>query len=31
VDVYVPYETATEGIKFGELVAAAGRTPIFGS
>jgi hypothetical protein len=29
VDVYVPYETDPEGIKFGELVAAAGRTPIF--
>jgi len=31
VDVYVPYEAAAEGIKFGELVAAAGRTPIFDS
>ena len=31
VDVYVPYETDAEGIKFGELVAAAGRTPIFDS
>ena len=29
VDVYVPYETGTEGIKFGELVAAAGQAPIF--
>jgi hypothetical protein len=29
VDVYVPYETAADGVKFGELVAAAGRTPIF--
>jgi hypothetical protein len=29
VDVYVPYETGTDGIKFGELVAAAGQAPIF--
>lgn len=29
VDVYVPYETGTEGIKFGELVAAPGQAPIF--
>ena len=29
VDVYVPYETGTEGIEFGELVAAAGQAPIF--
>jgi hypothetical protein len=29
VDVYVPYETGNEGIKFGELVAAAGQAPIF--
>ena len=31
VDVYVPYETVADGIKFGELVAAAGREPVFGS
>lgn len=31
VDVYVPYETGTEGITFGELVAAAGQAPIFSS
>jgi len=31
VDVYVPYETAGDGIKFGELVAAAGREPVFAS
>jgi hypothetical protein len=29
VDVYVPYETGTEGIEFGELVAAPGQAPIF--
>jgi hypothetical protein len=29
VDVYVPYETGTEGIQFGELVAAPGQAPIF--
>jgi hypothetical protein len=29
VDVYVPYTSGDEGIKFGELVAAAGRAPIF--
>jgi hypothetical protein len=29
VDVYVPYETGTEGIKFGDLVAASGQAPIF--
>jgi hypothetical protein len=29
VDVYVPYETGTEGVTFGELVAAAGQAPIF--
>jgi hypothetical protein len=29
VDIYVPYESAGEGIKFGELVAAAGREPVF--
>jgi hypothetical protein len=31
VDVYAPYEPAPDGIKFGELVAAAGREPVFGS
>jgi hypothetical protein len=31
VDVYVPYETAGEGIKFGDLVAAAGQAPVFTS
>ena len=31
VDVYVPYETGTKGIKFGDLVAAAGQAPIFGA
>jgi hypothetical protein len=29
VDVFVPYETEPEGIKFGELVAAEGREPVF--
>jgi hypothetical protein len=29
VDIYVPYESASDGIKFGELVAAAGREPVF--
>jgi len=29
VDVYVPYTTGDEGIKFGELVAAAGQAPVF--
>ena len=29
VDVYVPYEADTDGVKFGELVAAAGQAPIF--
>ena len=29
VDIFVPYETEGEGIKFGELVAAAGREPVF--
>jgi hypothetical protein len=29
VDVYVPYETAGDSIKFGELVAAEGREPVF--
>jgi hypothetical protein len=31
VDVYVPYERAGEGVKFGELVAAEGREPVFAS
>ena len=31
VDIYVPYESAGGGIKFGELVAAQGREPIFSS
>jgi hypothetical protein len=29
VDIFVPYETEPEGIKFGELVAAQGREPVF--
>jgi hypothetical protein len=29
VDIYVPYETAGDEIKFGELVAAQGREPVF--
>jgi hypothetical protein len=29
VDVYVPYESGGSGVKFGELVAAQGREPIF--
>lgn len=29
VDIFVPYETEAEGIKFGELVAAQGREPVF--
>jgi hypothetical protein len=29
VDVYVPYESGAGGVKFGELVAAAGQAPIF--
>jgi hypothetical protein len=29
VDVFVPYETEVDGIKFGELVAAEGREPVF--
>ena len=29
VDVFVPYETESDGIKFGELVAAEGREPVF--
>ena len=31
VDIYVPYESAGDGVKFGELVAAQGREPIFAS
>jgi hypothetical protein len=31
VDVYVPYEHEAEGVKFGELVAAEGREPVFAS
>ena len=29
VDVYVPYETAADGVKFGEPVSAGGRAPVF--
>ena len=29
VDIFVPYETEAEGVKFGELVAAEGREPVF--
>jgi hypothetical protein len=29
VDVYVPYTSDDEGVKFGELVAASGQAPIF--
>jgi hypothetical protein len=29
VDIYVPYETEPVGVKFGELVAAQGREPVF--
>ena len=29
VDVYVPYTSGMDGIEFGELVAAAGQTPVF--
>jgi hypothetical protein len=29
VDIYVPYESAADGIRFGELVAAAGSAPVF--
>jgi hypothetical protein len=29
VDVYVPYTSEADGIKFGDLVAAAGQAPIF--
>ena len=31
VDVYVPYESGGGGVKFGELVAAEGREPVFAS
>jgi hypothetical protein len=31
VDIYVPYESEADGIKFGELVAAEGRQPVFTS
>jgi hypothetical protein len=31
LDVYVPYEREAQGVKFGELVAAAGREPVFSS
>jgi hypothetical protein len=29
VDIYVPYETAGNEVKFGELVSAQGRQPVF--
>jgi hypothetical protein len=29
VDIYAPYEKEPDGIKFGELVAAEGREPVF--
>jgi hypothetical protein len=29
VDIYVPYESAADGVKFGDLVAAAGSAPVF--
>ena len=29
VDIYVPYESAGDGITFGELVAAEGQQPVF--
>ena len=29
VDIFVPYETESDGIKFGKLVAAEGREPVF--
>jgi hypothetical protein len=29
VDIYLPYESAGESVKFGELVAAEGREPVF--
>jgi hypothetical protein len=31
VDIYVPYESEGERVKFGELVAAHGREPVFTS
>jgi hypothetical protein len=31
VDVYVPYESASEGVRFGDLVSAKGREPVFSS
>jgi hypothetical protein len=31
VDIYVPYETEGDDVKFGELVAAQGREPVFTS
>jgi hypothetical protein len=31
LDVYVPYEREGSGVKFGELVAAEGREPVFSS
>jgi hypothetical protein len=31
VDIFVPYETEPDGVKFGELVAAEGRAPVFSS
>jgi hypothetical protein len=29
VDIYVPYESAADGVKFGERVAADGSAPVF--
>ena len=29
VDIFVPYETESDGIRFGKLVAAEGREPVF--
>jgi hypothetical protein len=29
VDIYVPYSSVDDGVKFGELVAAQGREPVF--
>jgi hypothetical protein len=31
IDVYVPYTSGDEGITFGDLVAAAGQAPVFGT
>jgi hypothetical protein len=31
VDVYVPYESAAEGVRFGDLVSAKGREPVVDS